>query len=49
MGKFSYKGLTAAQVAESRQKAGSNELPPPKVETFMEKLVDNFQVRTDQD
>lgn len=45
MGKFSYKGLTAAQVEASRQSGGSNELPPPKVESFMEKLMENFQVR----
>jgi calcium-translocating P-type ATPase len=43
MGKFSFPGLTSDQVEKSRQKNGTNELPPPEIETFWEKLVENFQ------
>ncbi len=47
MGKFSFPGLTSDQVEKSRQKNGTNELPPPEIETFWEKLVENFQVFLD--
>lgn len=36
------QGLTEAQVTESRQEHGQNDLPPPEEETFWEKLKDNF-------
>jgi len=36
-------GLTDSQVTQARQKYGSNELPPPEVESFWDKLWDNFQ------
>jgi len=36
------QGLTEAQVLESRQEHGQNDLPPPEEETFWEKLKDNF-------
>lgn len=45
MSKYSYEGLSDAQVEASRQENGSNSLPPPETETFMEKLMENFDVR----
>lgn len=41
--KFKVKGLTADQVVRSRDQHGSNELPTPEVESFTEKLLDNFK------
>eukprot|EP01113_Clastostelium_recurvatum_P000262 TRINITY_DN1011_c0_g1_i3.p1 TRINITY_DN1011_c0_g1~~TRINITY_DN1011_c0_g1_i3.p1 ORF type:complete len:925 (-),score=333.82 TRINITY_DN1011_c0_g1_i3:36-2810(-) len=41
--KYHFKGLTANEVEQSRHKHGSNTLPPVKVETFFEKLMENFQ------
>uniref|UniRef100_A0A6B2KWZ1 Cation-transporting P-type ATPase N-terminal domain-containing protein n=1 Tax=Arcella intermedia TaxID=1963864 RepID=A0A6B2KWZ1_9EUKA len=35
-------GLTEKEVSLSREKFGSNELPPPPKESFMDKLKDNF-------
>jgi len=40
----SWKGLSTEEVTASRQENGTNELPPPTVETFFEKLMENFQV-----
>lgn len=42
MGRYNYHGLDVDQVESSREAHGSNELPPPEVETFWEKLWDNF-------
>lgn len=42
MGRYNYHGLDADQVETSREAHGSNELPPPEVETFWAKLWDNF-------
>ena len=36
------QGLSAFEVRASRTKYGENALPPPEVETFWEKLFDNF-------
>lgn len=38
-----YKGLTKEEVLASRVENGSNELSPPEIETFWDKLVDNFK------
>lgn len=40
---FTFKGLTAAQVAESRRRGGDNRLTPPETDTFWDKLLDNFR------
>lgn len=45
MSKYSYRGLTDAEVESSRNEHGPNSLPPPETETFMEKLMENFDVR----
>lgn len=37
------KGLTAQEVEESRQKHGTNQLTVQEVETFWDKLIDNFK------
>ncbi|KNC47755.1 uncharacterized protein AMSG_03982 [Thecamonas trahens ATCC 50062] len=37
-----FEGLHPADVADSRARFGSNALPPPATETFMDKLKDNF-------
>ena len=37
--KFHYDGLSSREVAAARETHGANELPPPEVETFMEKCV----------
>lgn len=42
MGRYNYRGLDADEVESSRLAHGSNELPPAEVETFWEKLWDNF-------
>lgn len=42
MSKYSYVGLTDAEVEASRKEHGSNGLPPPETETFWEKLMENF-------
>lgn len=42
MVRYSHAGLTNEQVLDSRRKHGTNELPAPEVETFFEKLWDNF-------
>lgn len=44
MTKYSYKGLSDREVLESRETYGSNEIPPPEIETFWDKLIDNFKV-----
>lgn len=41
--KLQFKGLTDDAVAESRRKYGKNVLPPPTVETFWQKLMENFE------
>jgi Ca2+-transporting ATPase len=43
MSHFHYSGLSDAQVASSRAEHGSNELSPPEVEGFIEKLLENFK------
>lgn len=40
---FSFRGLTAEEIAESRRRNGSNRLTPPETETFWDKLLDNFR------
>ena len=45
MSKYSYVGLTDAEVEASRKEHGSNGLPPPETETFWDKLMENFDVR----
>ena len=40
---FTFKGLTAAQVGESRRQHGDNRLTPPETDTFWDKLLDNFR------
>eukprot|EP01125_Pyxidicula_operculata_P013893 TRINITY_DN4607_c0_g1_i1.p1 TRINITY_DN4607_c0_g1~~TRINITY_DN4607_c0_g1_i1.p1 ORF type:complete len:947 (-),score=285.47 TRINITY_DN4607_c0_g1_i1:192-3032(-) len=42
-GKYNYTGLTDSEVQQSRKEYGKNELPPPKIETFWEKLMENFE------
>jgi calcium-translocating P-type ATPase len=42
MGKFKFEGLSSEEVLESIKRYGKNELPPPTVETFWDKLKDNF-------
>jgi calcium-translocating P-type ATPase len=42
MSKYSYVGLTDAEVEASRKEHGSNGLPPPETETFWDKLMENF-------
>jgi len=37
------KGLTDKEVEASREKNGSNELPPREIESFFDKLKDNFE------
>lgn len=37
------QGLSEKEVEESRKKHGSNELPPPEVESFWDKLKENFE------
>lgn len=41
--KYPVKGLSPEEVLQSRKQHGSNYLPEPEVETFWEKLLDNFQ------
>lgn len=38
-----FNGLTTQEVEESRKKHGSNELEPPEVESFWDKLLENFK------
>ncbi len=40
---FTFKGLTQSEVEESRRQHGSNQLSPQEVETFWDKLKDNFK------
>ncbi|MFW5636731.1 MAG: cation-transporting P-type ATPase, partial [Thermodesulfobacteriota bacterium] len=40
---LSFKGLTRNEVEESRRIHGSNQLTPQEVETFWDKLKDNFK------
>jgi len=37
------KGLSDGEVEESRKKHGTNQLPPPEVESFFDKLKENFE------
>jgi len=41
--KYEFTGLNTQAVEESRTKNGSNELAPPEVESFWDKLTDNFK------
>ena len=41
--KHIYQGLSEKEVTESRQKFGTNALSPPEIETFWDKLWDNFK------
>jgi len=43
MVKYHINGITDEEVEKSRKKYGANTLPPVKVETFFEKLMENFQ------
>lgn len=43
MGRYHFEGLTEVEVFSSRRTHGSNALPSPQVETFWEKLLDNFK------
>jgi magnesium-transporting ATPase (P-type) len=43
MGKYHFAGLNHSEVITSRNIHGTNALETPKVETFWEKLVDNFR------
>eukprot|EP01128_Nolandella_sp_AFSM9_P007328 TRINITY_DN3987_c0_g1_i1.p1 TRINITY_DN3987_c0_g1~~TRINITY_DN3987_c0_g1_i1.p1 ORF type:complete len:942 (-),score=263.04 TRINITY_DN3987_c0_g1_i1:145-2970(-) len=43
MGKYTYNGLTKSEVEKSRKTHGANKLPPPEVETFWDKLLENFE------
>jgi P-type Ca2+ transporter type 2C len=40
---FSFRGLSAEEVAESRRRHGDNALTPRETETFWDKLLDNFR------
>ena len=40
---FAYKGLSQSEIEASRHKHGSNRITPQEVETFWEKLKDNFK------
>eukprot|EP00179_Madagascaria_erythrocladioides_P005033 CAMPEP_0198319976 /NCGR_PEP_ID=MMETSP1450-20131203/8981_1 /TAXON_ID=753684 ORGANISM="Madagascaria erythrocladiodes, Strain CCMP3234" /NCGR_SAMPLE_ID=MMETSP1450 /ASSEMBLY_ACC=CAM_ASM_001115 /LENGTH=180 /DNA_ID=CAMNT_0044023403 /DNA_START=45 /DNA_END=583 /DNA_ORIENTATION=- len=42
MGRFNVAGLTSTDAAASRKRHGSNALPPPQGETFLQKLWANF-------
>ncbi|MBF0592216.1 MAG: HAD-IC family P-type ATPase, partial [Nitrospirae bacterium] len=41
--KFTYSGLDTGAVEKSRQQHGSNQLAPPEIEGFWEKLIGNFK------
>ncbi len=41
--KYNIKGLSDKEVDESREKYGSNDLSPQKIESFWDKLKDNFK------
>ena len=44
MGKFEdIKGLSEREVEESRKANGTNYLPPPEIESFWDKLKENFE------
>eukprot|EP01132_Coremiostelium_polycephalum_P003574 gene3574-4453_t len=43
MVKYHFQGLNEKQVIDSSNKYGSNTLPPVKVDSFIEKLLDNFK------
>jgi magnesium-transporting ATPase (P-type) len=36
-------GLSDSQVEQARTKYGTNQLPPPEVESFFDKLKENFE------
>src|SRR5688572_24665392 len=38
------QGLSPDEVAAQRRLYGTNELPPPEIESFWDKLLENFQV-----
>ena len=40
---FSFKGLSESEVEASRREHGSNQISPQEVETFWDKLKDNFK------
>ncbi len=44
MGIYKVNGLTKEEVKRSRELHGSNFVPPPHVESFWEKLTENFEV-----
>ena len=41
--KYSFPGLGASAVEQSRREHGVNDLPPIKVESFLDKLKENFE------
>ena len=41
--KHNYEGLSKPEVEESRKKFGSNDLSPPVIESFWDKLLKNFK------
>jgi len=41
--KYSFPGLSASAVEKSRREHGSNDLPPIQVESFFDKLKENFE------
>jgi len=41
--KYSFKGLDTAAVEQSRREHGANDLPPIKIESFFDKLKENFE------
>uniref|UniRef100_A0A6B2KX22 Calcium-transporting ATPase n=1 Tax=Arcella intermedia TaxID=1963864 RepID=A0A6B2KX22_9EUKA len=43
MPKYKFEGLSKEEVERAAVEWGKNTLPPPKVETFLEKLIDNFK------
>lgn len=43
MGRYHFDGLSDSEVFAARNLHGTNALPPPAVETFWEKLIDNFK------
>ncbi|MBU1397529.1 MAG: HAD-IC family P-type ATPase, partial [Proteobacteria bacterium] len=41
--KYNFKGLNSQSVQKSREQNGTNEIAPPKMEGFWEKLIGNFK------
>lgn len=41
--KYSFKGLDTTAVEQSRREHGANDLPPIKIESFLDKLKENFE------